>query len=140
MSFDRADLVPGRVRGWAGYVAGVVWALREAGIEVPGARLAVCTDVPLGAGLSSSAALECAVLATLLDLAGGPETTALGSVESGATPVERATVAEEPAAPAPSPANEVQCGEVTSAPHKDDLVDFTSDAPARRGHGGALPK
>jgi len=74
------------------------------------------------------------------DLAGGPETTALGSVESAATPVERATVAEEPAAPAPSPANEVQCGEVTSAPHKDDLVDFTSDAPARRGHGGALPK
>jgi galactokinase len=69
VSFTEADLVPGRVRGWAGYVAGVVWALRENGIEVPGARLAVSSDVPLGAGLSSSAALECAILAALLDLA-----------------------------------------------------------------------
>ncbi len=49
---------PGRVTSWAAYVAGVVWALREAGHAVPGARLAVASDVPLGAGLSSSAALE----------------------------------------------------------------------------------
>ncbi|WBB47693.1 galactokinase [Verrucosispora sp. WMMA2044] len=61
---------PGRVTGWAAYVAGVVWALREAGHAVPGARLAVASDVPLGAGLSSSAALEAAVLAALVDLGG----------------------------------------------------------------------
>ncbi|GIJ25877.1 galactokinase [Micromonospora qiuiae] len=61
---------PGRVTGWAAYVAGVVWALREAGHPVPGARLAVASDVPLGAGLSSSAALEAAVLAALVDLGG----------------------------------------------------------------------
>ena len=51
-------------------MAGVVWALREAGFEVPGARLALASDVPLGAGLSSSAALESAVLTALVDLGG----------------------------------------------------------------------
>ncbi|HET8657529.1 MAG TPA: galactokinase [Micromonosporaceae bacterium] len=68
VSFGAADLVPGRVKGWAAYPAGVVWALREAGFAVPGARLAIASDVPAGAGLSSSAALECAVLAALADL------------------------------------------------------------------------
>ncbi|MGC5029980.1 galactokinase [Micromonospora sp. DT229] len=60
----------GRVTGWAGYVAAMVWSLREAGHRVPGARLAIASDVPLGAGLSSSAALEAAVLAALVDLGG----------------------------------------------------------------------
>ncbi|MET7670839.1 galactokinase [Micromonospora luteifusca] len=60
----------GRVTGWGAYVAGVVWALREAGHPVPGARMAITSDVPLGSGLSSSAALESAVLAALLDLGG----------------------------------------------------------------------
>jgi galactokinase len=59
-----------RITGWASYVAGVVWALRAAGYEIPPARLAVASDVPLGAGLSSSAAIECAVLAALADLGG----------------------------------------------------------------------
>ncbi|MFI7575086.1 galactokinase [Micromonospora sp. NPDC049497] len=61
---------PGRVKGWAAYVAGVVWALRDAGHTVGGARLAIASDVPLGSGLSSSAALEAAVLAALVDLGG----------------------------------------------------------------------
>lgn len=58
---ELADLVPGAVSGWAVYPAAVVWALREAGFEVGGADLYVESDVPVGAGLSSSAALECAV-------------------------------------------------------------------------------
>ncbi len=64
------DLRPGRVSGWAGYVAGVIWALRDAGYQVPGADLDIASDVPVGAGLSSSAALECAVLTALCDLGG----------------------------------------------------------------------
>jgi galactokinase len=59
-----------RVTGWASYVAGVVWALTETGVAVPPARLEVRSDVPIGAGLSSSAALECATMGALLDLAG----------------------------------------------------------------------
>jgi galactokinase len=64
------DLTPGRVEGWAAYVAGVLYALRGAGFEPPPAELAIESDVPLGTGLSSSAALECAVLSALVDLGG----------------------------------------------------------------------
>ncbi len=52
------------------YVAGVAWALREAGHDVPGLDVVVDGDVPVGAGLSSSAALECAVAVAWNDLAG----------------------------------------------------------------------
>jgi galactokinase len=68
VSFGPELLVPHGVDGWAGYIAGVVWALREAGYRVPGARLALRSEVPIGSGLSSSAALECAVLTALCDL------------------------------------------------------------------------
>jgi len=61
---------PGGVEGWAGYVAGIVWALRDAGFDVPPARLALASDVPLGSGLSSSAAVESAVLTALVELGG----------------------------------------------------------------------
>ncbi|MGH3663223.1 MAG: galactokinase [Micromonosporaceae bacterium] len=69
--FGPEDLTPGAVAGWAGYVAGVLWALREEGVELCGAEIAVASDVPTGAGLSSSAALECAVLAAMNTLCGG---------------------------------------------------------------------
>ncbi|MFJ2866630.1 galactokinase [Kitasatospora sp. NPDC087314] len=65
-----ADLAPGSVPGWAAFPAGVVWALREAGHEVGGAEFRLESDVPGGAGLSSSAALECAVAVAYDDLYG----------------------------------------------------------------------
>ncbi|HEU5156386.1 MAG TPA: galactokinase [Streptosporangiaceae bacterium] len=70
LSAPVADLAPGTVTGWAGYVAGVAWALREAGHAVGGATLDIDSDLPQGAGLSSSAALECAVGLALCDLYG----------------------------------------------------------------------
>jgi galactokinase len=70
VSFEEQDLKPGGVTGWAAYVAGVVWALQEADFSVPRARISITSDVPPGAGLSSSAALECAVLTALVDLGG----------------------------------------------------------------------
>jgi galactokinase len=66
-TFQAADLLPG-MTGWQAYVAGVVWALKEAGHRIGGADLVLSSDVPVGAGLSSSAALECAVLSALADL------------------------------------------------------------------------
>jgi galactokinase len=56
--------------GWTAYPLGVAWALAQTGIEVPGFDLLVTSDVPPGAGVSSSAALECCVALALSDLAG----------------------------------------------------------------------
>ena len=63
-------LAPGTVTGWGAYAAGVAWALRSAGYQVPGACIAIDSDVPTGAGLSSSAALECATALALTELDG----------------------------------------------------------------------
>ena len=61
-------LRPGGVTGWAAYPAGVAWAMREAGLPVGGASLVIDSDLPQGAGLSSSAAIECAVAIALAGL------------------------------------------------------------------------
>jgi galactokinase len=70
VEFGPADLRPGGHRGWPAYVAGVIWALIDRGQAVPAAELDIDSDVPPGAGLSSSASLECAVLSALCDLGG----------------------------------------------------------------------
>jgi galactokinase len=70
VTIDLDHLAPSSVTGWAAYPAGVAWALREAGYPLIGADLAIDSDLPTGAGLSSSAALECAVALALTDLAG----------------------------------------------------------------------
>ncbi|HSY01905.1 MAG TPA: galactokinase [Acidobacteriaceae bacterium] len=59
-----------RSKHWSDYPLGVVWALRDRGIEVPGFSLTLHGDVPLGAGLSSSASIEVATALAVLDLAG----------------------------------------------------------------------
>lgn len=75
------ELTPGSQHGWASYPAGVAWALRDAGIALDGADLVIVGEVPTGAGLSSSHALECAVALALLDTAGralgGPDSPGL---------------------------------------------------------------
>jgi galactokinase len=69
-SFPATATEPGDVTGWAAYVAGVFWAFRQAGHEVGDVDIVVDSEVPRGAGLSSSAALECAVAIALSDLFG----------------------------------------------------------------------
>ncbi len=64
------DLAPGGVDGWGAYPAAAAWALRSAGHAIGGADLVLDSDVPSGAGLSSSHALQCAVALALLGLAG----------------------------------------------------------------------
>jgi galactokinase len=65
---DLGALAP--VHGWMDYVAGVAQVLIKAGVGVPGADLWIEGDVPIGAGVSSSAAIEVAVAHALLALAG----------------------------------------------------------------------
>ena len=67
-----SELSPGTPRGWTAYPAGVAWALLDAGMlgDFGGADLAIASTVPVGAGLSSSAALECAAGLALAGLAG----------------------------------------------------------------------
>jgi galactokinase len=59
---------PPRERGWRAFVRGTVAELRRAGFPLGGARLEFGGDVPQGAGLSSSAALEVALCLALIDL------------------------------------------------------------------------
>jgi len=55
---------------WQDYVVGIAMILRRSGHPIGGATLVIDSDVPLGAGLSSSAALEVGVATALLDLSG----------------------------------------------------------------------
>jgi galactokinase len=66
-SLTLEQLAPGSIRGWAAYPAGVAWVLNENGLALGGADLVIAGDVPAGAGLSSSHALECSVALALLD-------------------------------------------------------------------------
>lgn len=59
--FDAVTVEPGELEGWGAYGAGMAWAMREAGLgEFPNVHAVLSGDVPIGSGVSSSAALELA--------------------------------------------------------------------------------
>jgi galactokinase len=71
VEIDLAELSPEHLHGWAAYPLGVAWALGERGADlaaVPGFDIFIESDVPVGAGLSSSAAIESAVAIALNDV------------------------------------------------------------------------
>jgi len=59
---------PQKVETWANYVLGVIAQLQKRGIKLGGAELEISSTIPIGAGLSSSAALEVATALTLQKL------------------------------------------------------------------------
>lgn len=65
---ESRPLAGAREGSWADYPRGVVWALREAGYEIPPFRAAFAGDVPVASGLSSSAAIEAATALALSTL------------------------------------------------------------------------
>jgi len=60
VTVELSTISPERLPGWARYVLGVAFVLREEGYRLRGLRGVVAGDIPIGAGLSSSAALEVA--------------------------------------------------------------------------------
>jgi len=64
------NVAPGRVSSWVAYAGGPAWALGQDGFSLGGFDAAIDSCVPLGAGLSSSAAIECAVGAALDEVFG----------------------------------------------------------------------
>jgi galactokinase len=62
---------PGPASGWRAFVRGTVAELARAGFPLVGASLQISGQLPPGAGLSSSAALEVALCLALVELSGG---------------------------------------------------------------------
>ncbi|HEY8996791.1 MAG TPA: galactokinase [Edaphobacter sp.] len=68
-SFDIASLDRSPEGHWSDYAAGVIWSLKQEGVVAPGFNMSIDGDVPLGAGLSSSASIEVAVATAVMKLA-----------------------------------------------------------------------
>ncbi len=68
-SFDIASLYRSPDGHWSDYAVGVIWSLKQEGVAIPGFNMSIDGDVPLGAGLSSSASIEVAVATAVMKLA-----------------------------------------------------------------------
>lgn len=95
-SIALSEVGPGSPAGWAGYAAGAVWAGMQDGVipTCDGLDIALVSDVPLGAGLSSSAALECSVALAACELSLGrtPERTEIAHLVTSCMRAENEVV------------------------------------------------
>jgi galactokinase len=125
------QLEPGRRTGWADYVFGTVWALREAGHDVNGLDVVIDSSVPSGSGLSSSAAIECAIGLAALEL--------YGIEVSGETLARIAQRAENAYVGVPCGLMDQMASSVCRADHalffdvRDDVREHVPFAPAAQG-------
>jgi galactokinase len=58
--FDVGTVEPGMIKGWSTYPAAMAWSLRKNGHRAPNLKAYVTSNLPMGSGVSSSAALELA--------------------------------------------------------------------------------
>lgn len=116
-----------RVPGWSRYPLGVVAEFARRGVRIPGVDLELDGAVPIGAGLSSSAALSCAVAVALRDLF------APGSTDRELIDVARA--AENDYVGAPTGLLDQSAAILCTAGHALllDVRGFIADATAARG-------
>jgi galactokinase len=123
----KLDEIREQLPGWARYPAGVAWSLLAAGHPVPGASLAIDSDLTDGAGLSSSAALECSVALALTELI-GPE-----SLSDWANGRDRDTVTQR-GVPRPELARIARRAENDFAGVPSGIMDQSASLLCRAGH------
>jgi galactokinase len=70
VSVDLDGIAPGMPPVWASPLLGVIWALQRRGVAVPGVDVVVDSDIPIGGGLASSAALAVATALAVTELTG----------------------------------------------------------------------
>ena len=68
---DRCDINSEPLPGWALFPAGVAWSMQKSGLKLPGLNCRYTSSIPIGSGLSSSAAVEVAFAAAWNYLSGG---------------------------------------------------------------------
>ncbi|WP_430868470.1 galactokinase [Demequina aurantiaca] len=120
-----ADLAAASDMGWVSHVCGVLWALGERGFEPSGVDIAISSCVPIGTGLGSSAALQCAVALAVNDCWGLALDSPAGRVELA----EAAIDAERRHVSVPTGGLDQYCV-LQCPPGEAVLLDFATQPPA----------
>jgi galactokinase len=93
VEFDLDDPNPQPSGHWSDYVRGVAVMLERSGLRLKGATLAIESNVPIGAGLSSSAAIEVASALAMLETAALAFSSQQSSIKSASGDIDRRALA-----------------------------------------------